>query len=363
VVVGKEMTKTFYGRPHTKSYYLGCSTGGRQGFKAVQEFPEDFDGVVAGAPAFSFNNLTSWSGNFFKITGRPEDPTFISASLWNGLIKDHVMKQCDHLDGYKDGILEDTSLCHYDASALECKSVASGNSSCLTKAQVNTVKQIYSPLIQPDGSLVYPRMQPGGGYSPLYGGTPFSITQDWYRYVIYENPQWDPTTLSFADMAYASRLNPSNAETWHGDLSAFKARGSKVIHYHGLEDSLISSENSDRYYEHVRQTMHMTRPQLDDFYRYFRISGTGHCGGGPGASNIGQSGSSVASVAPDANVLTAIIRWVEQGIPPETLMGTKWKGDIAGNGVAFRRRHCRYPKRNHYKSGNASDPQSWQCID
>lgn len=111
VVVGKQISQGFYGKTHDKSYYLGCSTGGRQGFKSAQDFPDDFDGIVAGAPAFSFNNLTSWSGHFYAITGPPGSPTFVSPALWSQVYAD-VMKQCDLLDGYADKVLEFPAQCN-----------------------------------------------------------------------------------------------------------------------------------------------------------------------------------------------------------------------------------------------------------
>jgi feruloyl esterase len=185
---------------------------------------------------------------------------------------------------------------------------------------------------------------------------------DWYRYVIYQNPNWDASTLSLKDMVYASKLNVEGAETWNGDLSKFKDRGAKVIHYHGLTDPLISSENSERYYNHVRKTMGHSTAQLDEFYRLFRISGLGHCGGGAGASVIGQ-GSGFTSLDAGANVLTAIVEWVENGKAPETIQGAKYKNAFTGSGTQMSRRHCRYPLRNRYKSkGDPNIPDSWECV-
>lgn len=207
-------------------------------------------------------------------------------------------------------------------------------------------------------------MQPGGAYGPIYNGKLFSYTIEWFRYAIYGDPNWDAAKLTLTDMAYATKLNPSNAETWDGDLSAFKSRGGKVIHYHGLTDTLISSDNSARYYKHVLDTMKTTPAQLDEFYRYFRISGTGHCNGGPGAASIGQSAGPSASSEPEASVLKSIVRWVEEGKAPDYLLGTKFEGTGGSAKVAFQRRHCKYPKRNQYKgTGDAAKPDSWQCVD
>ncbi|KAJ9618301.1 tannase protein [Taxawa tesnikishii (nom. ined.)] len=233
VVVGKQVSEAYYKKTHTKSYYLGCSTGGRQGFKEVQDFPDDFDGVVAGAPALAFNNLTAWSGHFIDITG-----TNTSAS-WE------VLNQCDGLDGVKDGIIEDPRLCSFRAAALQC---GPGNTTnCLTSAQVLAVSQVFSGYYGVDGSLIYPRVQPGSEIADartLYSGVPFPYTADWFRYAVYNDPSWNPYNQTVQDAANAYRVNPGNIETWEGDLSAFKNKGGKILHYHGLADSVITSENS-----------------------------------------------------------------------------------------------------------------------
>ncbi|KAK7422458.1 hypothetical protein QQZ08_009510 [Neonectria magnoliae] len=364
VVLGKDITKTFYGKPHTKSYYLGCSTGGRQGWKEVQSFPQDFDGVVAGAPAFSFNNLTSWSCHFLPLTGLPSADTFIPLDIWPTIHQD-ILDQCDELDGVKDGILESPDLCDYDPSGLLC---GSGQSSdCLTAKQLQTLRSTYSPLTSIDGSLVYPRLQPGaeltGAPQTYFTGEPFGAA-DWFRYAIFNDSDWDPLTLKPEDYVLSSTLNHFNIETWEGDLSAFKNRGGKVLHYHGLVDGIISSDNSPRYYEHVSQTMNLSPAKLDDFYRYFRISGMAHCSGGPGAAFIGNQAHSVASLDPEENVLMAIVRWVEEGIAPDTILGTAYVNGTKDAGIDFKRRHCRWPTRNVYKgSGDPKDENNWQCVD
>ncbi|PVI06793.1 feruloyl esteras-like protein B [Periconia macrospinosa] len=365
VVAGKKITEQFYGSPHKKSYYLGCSTGGRQGFKSAQDFPDDFDGIISGAPAISFNNLTSWSGSFVPITGPPGSPTFVPTQLWP-VVHEDIMKQCDLLDGFADGILEDASICNYTANNLLC-GINSNSSSCLTQEQVNTVNKIFSPLLASDGSLVYPRMQPGSEIVAsfvIYTGVPFPYTEDWFRYAIYNDPSWDANKINTTDFENAARINPSDIQTWKGDLSAVQARGSKILHWHGQMDGIISSENSPRYYEHVSQTMSLAPEELDDFYRYFRVSGTGHCSGGDGASSIGQNIDSVESLDPKENILMALVDWVENGVAPDTVIGTKWVNNNKSDGVEYKRAHCKYPLRNQYKGqGDPKDIASWECVE
>ncbi|KAJ8107527.1 hypothetical protein OPT61_g8803 [Boeremia exigua] len=360
-LVGKQITKEFYGKAHDKSYYFGCSTGGRQGFKAAQDFSEEFDGIVAGAPAIAYMNLTSWSGSFFLKTGTPDSDTFVTRAQWATVHAD-VLKQCDTLDGYADGVLEFPADCDYDPSGLQCTG-SNNASSCLTAKQVETVKAVLSPLYNDDGDLVYPRMQPGAEItaSALYfNGAPFPYTADWFKYAIYNDSTWDPAHLNSTDYDYAARLNLYNIMTWNGDLSEAK-KNSKILHWHGGMDAIISSANSPRYYEHVSDTMGLSSDELDEFYRFFTVSGTSHCTGGDGAHAIGQASNEVNSYNPKENILMAIVDWVEKGNAPETLIGTKWVNNTQSLGVQFQRAHCKYPKRNQYKGeGNPDLKESWE---
>ena len=178
VLVGKQLTKLFYKKAHEKSYYLGCSLGGRQGIKSAEMFPSDFDGIVAGSPALDFNNLASWRASFFPITGSVGSPDYITASTWTGLIHDEILNQCDGLDGVVDGIIEDPYLCHFRPEALLC--AKDTVRSCLTPTQVEVVRKVYSNLYGEDGKLIYPSMQPGSevkAVEKLYAGKPFSYSE------------------------------------------------------------------------------------------------------------------------------------------------------------------------------------------
>ncbi|KAK3067695.1 tannase [Teratosphaeriaceae sp. CCFEE 6253] len=328
VVVGKAITEKYYASEYTKSYYLGCSTGGRQGFKEVQDFPGDFDGVVLGAPAVAFNNLSSWSGSFLLKTGPTNSSTWLTPADW-ALVHADILSQCDDLDGVADGILEDPMLCRYTPVILQCSPSGNTTTACLTAAQVHTVKQVFEPYYGANGSLIFPRMQPGSELSDAfiyYTGQPFPYTTDWYRYALLNSTTWTADQLNADYAALASEIDPHGISTWKGDLSAFQAQGGKILHYHGQADSIITSENSPRYYDHVSTTMGLPPKDLDAFYRFFRIGGMDHCAGGVGAWQIGQSGASTAGAELDAqhNVLLRMVEWVEQGQAPETVTGVKF---------------------------------------
>jgi len=176
--VGKTLSDLFYGRSHQKSYFLGCSLGGRQGIKAAEMFPEDFDGILAGSPALDFNNLQSWRASFFPITGPNTSSDFISKSTWATLIHDEILHQCDGIDGVIDGIIEDPNICNFHPEALLCAANTSTN--CLTSAQVEMVRRVFGPLYGENGNLIYPAMQPGSeikAAEKLYAGAPFSYSE------------------------------------------------------------------------------------------------------------------------------------------------------------------------------------------
>lgn len=144
MLAGKALTKLFYKKAHDESYYLGCSLGGRQGIKAAEIFPHDFDGLVAGSPALDFNNLVSWRASFLPITGSVYSSDFITPSTWTTLIHDEILYQCDGLDGVTDGIIEDPGFCDFRPEALLCTN--STTTHCLTLGQVRKVREIFSPL-------------------------------------------------------------------------------------------------------------------------------------------------------------------------------------------------------------------------
>lgn len=340
IVVAKKLTERFYGREHKKSYYLGCSQGGRQGIANAQRFPADFDGVVAGAPALDFNNMVSWRGSFFPNTGAATSPDFIDTKIWSGLIHDEVIQQCDGLDGVKDGIIEYPDICQFKAEALLCTPGKTTN--CLTSKQVDIVNRVFSPFRYGDGTLIFPGLQVGSeqrAIDRLLAGKPFSDTQDWFQYVVRSSPDWNPATFTTEDARLAQQLNPFNIRTWPSsqDLSAFTKKGSKILTYHGMQDQQITSHNTGRWYEFLKTKS--SEEEVGKWLRYFRVSGMYHCGGGTGAWMIGQSGSNVP-FEPGSNVLAALVNWVEDGEAPEELEGTSMSDGVDAK-VSFKRRHCR----------------------
>ncbi|CAI9636848.1 tannase and feruloyl esterase [Alternaria burnsii] len=364
VVTGKALSKEFYGEDFTKSYYLGCSLGGRQGIKSAEKFPNDFDGIVAGAPGVDFNNLISWRARFFTITGPIKGSNFIPKTAWQTWIHDEVLRQCDTIDKVKDGIIEDPALCKFDPSTLLC-----GRNSmveCLNENQVQQLKTIFSDYRFPDGQLIYPAMQPGSeinAVDKLYAGAPFAYSDDWFKYVVYNDPTWNASEYGLDDARAAQDLNPGDIRTYPSSLPGFKQSGGKLLMYHGQQDNQITSFNTNRFYEHLRGNS--SYENMDEWTRFFRVSGMFHCSTGPGAWVLGQGGNAAQAGIPfDAqhNVLAAMVDWVEGGSAPEYIEGTKFVNDTVKNGVDFMRRHCKYPARNTFLGGDHKKPESWGCM-
>ncbi|KAI2482496.1 Tannase domain containing protein [Pyrenophora tritici-repentis] len=363
VETGKALSQQFYQSNYTKSYYLGCSLGGRQGVSSAEKFPKDFDGIVAGAPGVDFNSLYAWRAHFFSITGPKASPNFIPATAWRGWIHDEVLRQCDTIDKVKDGIIEDPSLCNFDPSTLLCD--RNKTSQCLNQQQVQQLQTIFSPYTYENGDLIYPAMQPGSeihAVDRLYDGTPFGPSNDWFKYVVYNEPSWNASTFDLDDVRAAQTLNPGDIRTFPSSLSGFRDRGAKLLMYHGQQDNQISSFNTPRFYEHLRGNA--SYAAMDEWVRFFRISGMFHCSTGPGAWVLGQGGeASQAGIAfdPQHNVLSAMVNWVEKGVAPEYIEGTKFVNDTVSGGVDFTKRHCKYPARNVFIGGDDKLPGSWEC--
>ncbi|GKT61717.1 feruloyl esterase B [Colletotrichum tofieldiae] len=377
VVAGKRLLQPLYKRAAAGSYFLGCSLGGRQGIKAVDMFPEDFDGVVAGAPAIDFNNLYSHRASFLPRTGAADSKDFITPTVWKTTIHKEVLRQCDRVDGVDDGIIEDPSLCKFDAETLLClNNLTAESTDCLSSKQVEVVRSIFSPTNDAQGNLFWPGMNPGSEVNAadgLYNGKPWAHSQNWFRYAVYNDPNWDASGYTLEkDGVFAEKKNPGDIKTNPSDLSAFKKRGGKLLIYHGQQDNQITSFRTPMFYDHLSQGMGLDRAGMDQFTRFFRISGLSHCTTGPGAWLIGQGGAggNAAAIADNLpfdrthNVLAAIVDWVEDGVAPDTITGTKFVNDTVDLGVDYQRRHCRYPLRNTYK-GDGLDPKnvdSWTCT-
>lgn len=367
-VIGKQITNIFYGQNYTYSYWLGCSTGGRQGLKSAQAFPDDFNGIAAGAPAIDQVALHGWSGWQGILAGFDNTTSsFITRSQWVS-IQQEVLRQCDKLDGAEDGLLEDPSLCYPKISPLLCNQTSNA-STCLTGEQATRVTKMFSDLYSDNDTLIYPRMQPGievDSFNVYRAGTKFQYLEDWFRYVVYNDPNWDLATLSLSEIQENINADLYGIASSDADLSSFQATDGKIIMFHGSSDGVISSLNSIRYYESVVANMSMSPSELDSFFRFFRISGMGHCRRGPGGPwDVANkyTGRPIDLNTPENNILLAMVKWVEDGQAPDTLTGYGYGSSNTAGKIQVARMHCKYPARNIYVGpGNNTDKAAWKCV-
>jgi feruloyl esterase len=339
-VTAKAIVTAFYDRGPRLSYWNGCSTGGRQALMEAQRFPQDFDGIIAGAPANYRTNHSVWSMSVGVAALIHKENVIPPAKL--DLLHKAVVNACDALDGVKDGLLADPRQCHFDPSTLLCR--AGEADTCLTAPQVETAKHIYGPLKTKTGELVFPGMEPGSelGWTGLIGGPdPLGLALTGFKYTIHEDPTWDWRTfdldrdlaLSQKKMAVANAIDP--------DLQAFKARGGKLLMYHGWNDQLIPPENSINYYSSVLAKM---GSKQDNFVRLFMAPGMQHCGGGAGPSQI--------------NYMAALERWRESNTAPDQLIASR----VVNNRVDMTRPLCPYPHVARYKGvGSTNDAANFVC--
>jgi feruloyl esterase len=340
-VKAKTLITAYYGRAPKFSYWNGCSTGGRQGLKEAQRFPDDFDGILAGAPANYETHLHAWT---VEIGMAPikNDQNILPASTYP-VINKAVLAACDALDGVKDGLLNDPRRCKFDPATLVCS--GGKTESCLTPDQVEAVKKIYASAKTKSGELIFPSYEPGSemGWALLAGGnTPNQLGIDTFMYLTYADPKWDWHTFDLdRDTAAADQKDDGIINAIDPDLSKFKAHGGKLLMYHGWDDTAIAPENSINYHASVLKKM---GNKQDDWYKLYMVPGMQHCGGGPGPNQI--------------NWMGALERWREAGTAPEQITATH----VTGGNVDMTRPLCPYPQIAAYKGvGSVNDAASFAC--
>jgi feruloyl esterase len=372
------IVNAFYGREPTRNYFDGCSDGGREALMEAERFADDFDGIIAGAPANNWTHLMA--GFLWDERALLDDPTSAIPLAKLPAIQKAAVAQCDALDGLKDGLIEDPRACHFDPSTIACR--GADTSECLTDPQMAALHKIYGGPKNPrTGAQIFP------GYSPGAEGAPgtwagwiiarpgllpeqFGYANTFYLQAVYEGLKTDFHTLNFdSDVAYGDEKVGPLLNSTNPDLRSFRARGGKLIQYHGWGDAAIAPQNSIDYYEMVRSFMANypngrtdAKGPVDDFYRLFMVPGMGHCGGGIGPNDFGTGPLMAgAETDPERDMVTALDRWVESGVAPDHIIGTG--KSISDPGKVLTRPLCPYPKVARYKgSGDINDAVSFSCV-
>ncbi|HEY2113870.1 MAG TPA: tannase/feruloyl esterase family alpha/beta hydrolase, partial [Candidatus Angelobacter sp.] len=336
-VKAKSIIQAFYGDAPKKSYFSACSNGGRQGLMEAQRFPEDYDGIIAGAPA---NYWTKVFATFiWDIQAMQAEPgSYIGANKIPAIAQ-AVTAACDANDGVKDGLLNDPRECHFDPKVLLCQQ--GDSDSCLTAPQVAALKKIYDGPVDAKGRQIFPGFLPGGedgegGWATWIGHAPGRDLQTVFAGGFYSHmiSTKEPVDLKTINVETAVKLaDDQQGQTFNAidpDLKTFARRGGKLIIYHGWSDAALPPVGSINYYNSVEQALGPGKPEL--FMRLFMVPGMQHCGGGPGANSFGQF---AAAGDADHDLSLALERWVEKGIAPDKLIATKFVDDKSEKGVAM----------------------------
>jgi pimeloyl-ACP methyl ester carboxylesterase len=356
--LGKAITESYYGKKPEYSYWTGCSTGGRQGLMMAQRYPELYDGIVALAPAINWNSMVPslyWPQQVMNRLGvyppQCELQAYTKAAI----------DACDELDGLKDGVITDANACTFDpfckvGQSFDCD----GETLVFTSEGATVARATWTGMIDDSGKKQWYGLNKDADLSGTANttttgnssyGVPFNVADSWPRYFLAKDADFDVTNMTnaqFFDFVHQSRNEyASIIGTSDPDLSRFKARNGKMITWHGLADVLIQPNGTVEYYERVMETV----DDVQDFYRYFEAPGVGHCSGGVGAQPVRE--------------LEALVKWVEQGVAPDTLeaVNATLYGEEPGPGQSLPVRNlCAWPKRQRYNGGDPVRAESFECV-
>lgn len=372
----KAVIAAYYGSPAQHSYFTACSDGGREALMEAQRFPADYDGILAGAPAYNWTTLlTSAAIGMQTLLG--DTASYIPAAdvpLIHRAILARCAKRSDKLGGPRDGIVDDPRMCHFDLARITCKS--EHGQRCLTAAQVKSLTTLLSEGKVGD-TTIPPILPAGGELDP--NGWPSWITgaergksamagfgSGYFANMVYSDPHWDFHTFDpVAGLAAAREKTGEALNATNPDLSAFRNRGGKLILYHGWADAAISPLYSIHYYEEVQQKL--GKDESARFTRLYLMPGTKHCADGPGPNAIGQFGlPGMNESNAGNNVIHALEDWVEEGTAPEAITATKYadlpKHHADPQKVVMTRPICPYPQQARYTGkGSTKNAASFVC--
>jgi feruloyl esterase len=342
-VQAKAIIAAFYGTIPKYSYWNGCSTGGRQGLKEAQRYPSDYDGIIAGAPVYYWTHLKA--AQTWPYTVMHATPESLITKPKYAVLHQAVLQACDALDGVKDGLIENPLRCRFDPGVLACQGADAP--SCLTPAQVKAARKIYAPLTNPrTKEEIFPAPAPGSeiGWGD-FSEQPGALTTDYYKYVVFRNPDWDWRTLDYdKDVALSDKIDGGMANATDPNLKEFFGRGGKLLIYHGWNDPGLSPVISIQYVERVRQAMGGA-DAVDGSLRLFLVPGMGHCGGGEGPNVFDKVG--------------ALTQWVEKGEAPQSIVASH----SAGGKTDRTRPLCPYPQQAVYRgTGSVDDAANFTCA-
>ncbi|MFC1838987.1 tannase/feruloyl esterase family alpha/beta hydrolase [Thermodesulfobacteriota bacterium] len=366
-VAAKSIIKAYYGKPQKYAYWDNCHNGGRQGLTAAQRYPDDFDGIVAGDPAYHLTHLQTGSEylSWVNLKDGVDSPSYLPTAKTAALHR-AVMDACDTLDGVKDNAIEDPTRCKFDPAVIQCK--GEENDSCLTPAQAKTARAIYAGAKFNDGTQIYSGFEPGSELlweAMIKGPEPLFINNGFFQYIAFEDPDWDFRTFDIdADTRdIDKRLGPiiNNIQT---DLTEFKKSGGKLILYQAWNETWVPPRTAVKYYEDVVKNMDGYE-ETKDFFRLFMVPDFGMC----------------PSMFPGTfDALGAVRKWVEEGVAPDQITTTYFDqsgqfreragmqdagiegASESAQGIIKTRPVCAYPEVAIYKGkGDINKAENYRC--
>ncbi|MFC0504984.1 tannase/feruloyl esterase family alpha/beta hydrolase [Micromonospora costi] len=353
-VVAKEVVNAFYGKAAEYSYFNGCSTGGRQGLIEAQRYPTDYDGIAAASPAINsqlLRTVQAWGQMQMQLAGN-----FLPQCKFDAF-NQAAITACDNLDRVTDGIISDWKSCQYDARRLVGTVTPCGT---ITAADADIVNKIWQGPVDPKGNSLWFGLLRGTRFNGLNNtvttadgtttGSPFAAMNDWYRYFLNQDPNWDWRTLTYDQFLRAFQQAGSQYADFDVtaadriDLTPYRDAGGKLVMWAGASDEVVYQQGTVDYYERVKATVGGAK-ETEKFARFFFAPGVEHCGGGVGAE--------------PTNAFQAVVDWVEHGKAPSQLTGEKVDAD--GN-VVMTRPVCMYPQVASYKGkGDTNTARNFQC--
>ena len=361
-VTAKSLVRRFYGKAARRSYFDGCSNGGRQAIREAQQFPADYDGILAGSAAMYWTRSFAATATYFQA-GMLPGGKITQAKL--ALAQRAAIGACDSIDGANDNLISDPRRCGWKASQIICRP-GQDPASCLTADEASAIDRVHAPIVKPGTQQVlYDGLPPGSEASWRNMIVFNAVTANFYRHMVTGDAAWTPgpDTDIFSVLAQSEapgspgmRINSTNP-----DLSAFRAHGGKLIQYHGWADPSFGGSDPVRYYEEVVDLAPGTDKvaATQSYYRLFMAPGMAHCYGGQGPVNFGGlDHAALPSIDADHDILEALDRWVEKGDAPKQVIATEFTDERK---VRRQMPLCPYPQLAHFTGGDVLRAENFEC--
>jgi feruloyl esterase len=361
----KTMIEDYEGAAPRLSYFNGCSNGGRQGLMEAQRYPNDYDGILVGAPANPWTAFELGDMLWHTLATMKDAESFIPTEKL-AAIDDATAAACDELDGTKDGLISDPRKCKFDPSTLVCKGADSPT--CLTAKQADALKMIYAGVPPVNGKPVFPATMPGGergwGNFMTAGGpmktTSFNLANNFFKNLVYEDPNWDFHSWDYTKgVADTQKKLSSVLDATDYNLKPFAMHGGKMLMYHGWSDPVVSPLNTVNQYKLMVTALTGAKPgtfdqetaaftaaneKAQDTIRLFMAPGMSHCGGGDGPSVF--------------DAFTPLTMWVEKKQAPQQIIASH----MTNNKPDRTRPLCPYPTTAQYSGqGSIDDASNFAC--